>query len=183
MSRRKQLDKKFNDLSLKMQFFCISPDKDVYKDICNLTRIKMDIGDAFDIWKISVNHKHHYEDLGDEYDNVRTKLLKKLSEKTTASNVDNIWYMFFATGDTNLLVKLYEAFGNTTIPVDKREIFMDQWIQFKLEYKRKISDILTKDVSNTISMINPDLQRILDDFKQIDKMIETIETNDPKTTY
>lgn len=126
--------KDFERCSLNMQFYCLDPDPKKYEEICKFTRIKMDIGESFDVWKKSADGNHN---------EIRNSLLKKLKTNPTPQIVDNVWYMFFATGDTDLLIQLYEACGSN-ISKKNSEMFMDMFIQFTLEYKKRINQMKEK---------------------------------------
>jgi hypothetical protein len=142
-----------------MQFYCLDPDKKKYDEICNFTRIKMDVGDSFKIWKMSV-------DQDSDYQKERDRLLKKLVTSPTPSTVDAVWYMFFATGDTNLLLPLYEVCGHRSISADNSKMFMDMHIQFLLEYKKRIDKLKEKDP------IEPHIAKIIKGLSIVDKIIE-----------
>mgnify|MGYP003390988919 CR=1 FL=1 len=153
--------KDFERCSLNMQFYCLDPDPKKYAEICNFTRIKMDIGESFNVWKKCVDG---------EYNDIREQILSKLTTNPTPSVVDCVWYMFFATGDTNLLISLYEVCGHESISKRNSEMFMDMYIQFTLEYKKRIDKI--KESSNNME---PHIEKIIKGFAIVDKIIEQYE--------
>lgn len=166
----KKMKQQFEELSLKMQFFCLSPNEEVYRKICANKKIQIDIGNAFEAWRMAVNVKHKYDEVDiHEFRQLLDKLYRSAFEHAKASTVDSIWYMFFATGDVNILQGLYPALGDTKLPKKTRETFTDQWIQFCSEYKKKITNML-KEPNETVDVRN--LKHILSGFDLLDQMIE-----------
>lgn len=158
MSRSIEKRKKdFERCSLNMQFYCLNPDVKKYEEICNFTRIKMDIGEAFNVWKHCVDG---------EYDNIKQHMLAKLISSPTPSNVDCVWYMFFATGDTSLLLSLYEVCGHKNISDKDSKMFMDMYIQFKFEYKKRLDKIKESGEEK------PHIEKMIKGLAIVDKIVE-----------
>lgn len=161
MSRKSGLEKRKKDFercSLNMQFYCLDPDPKKYEEICNFTRIKMDVGESFNIWKKCVDG---------EYNDIRQQMLTKLISSPTPSTVDCVWYMFFATGDTNLLLSLYEVCGHKNLSEKDSKMFMDMYIQFTFEYKKRLDKI-----KESPEKLTPNNEKMIKGFAIVDKIVE-----------
>ena len=158
---KKHSSKDFERCSLNMQFYCIDPDKKKYDEICGYTKIKFDIGTSFDVWKKAVEQ--------DGYEEMKESLLNKLEKHPTPTVVDNVWYMFFATGDTSLLLKLYKVGSHPEISKDNAEMYMDMFIQFTAEYKKKLESPKLQDSQE------PHIIKLRKGLMIVDKIVDDLQ--------
>lgn len=192
MSRIKSLKAKKETLILQMQFFCLDPQFKIFEDICN-SNLRHE-GKFFDMWKMAALatygqiwleqefldnfenkyglHKSNLYEFRDNYIKLKKELFERVGVKPTASNIDVLWYLYFASGDANIILHAFKAGGNTDIKNALRETIIDMYIRFSDEYRKKIDYI--KSLPNYISgheIGSEMLQKIIKNFDTIEKII------------
>ena len=192
MSRKSKLQamkKKTETLTLQMQFFCLDPKFEIFEEICksNLSRKGRD----FDLWKMAALVTYGAQWIKDEYLNeennyygaeklfeyevefgaIKKKLLDQIAKNPTTSKIDQVWYMYFASGDANLILHVFKAAGNETTKIHLKEIIIDNYVQFTMEYERKIKEICDNNAYITGHQIGAD--RLLQTIKSF-RTVQTI---------
>lgn len=151
---RKQLE---TDV-LRMQFFCLDPKWENFRDICANRKLVMEQGDNFDVWKVAAistfgkqwNSIYGEETTGlnpvaldsarSKYHNYIKTISSRLLVRPTRGNLDKMWYFFFATGDINFLRTCFETAGNTRCNGDLRDVAIEMFETFRKEYIKKAAE-------------------------------------------
>ena len=200
MSKLKQIQQKHETLTLQMQFFCLDPQYQIFQEICESKRL-IKAGKHADIWKLAVLDTYadkwleegymdrdnanldEMDELTKKFETEKNKLLKRVQEKPTNSNIDQLWYLFFATGKAGLLVHIYKAMGNSSANERLQNNMADMYIQFTMEYRKKIQEI----------EINPSFVRqhqigalhfhdLISNFKSIMKVLDAKQSQTPASS-
>jgi hypothetical protein len=150
MSKIAEIKKQHETLILQMQFFCLDPKYEIYQKICNS---KLSTEPYFLFWKTAVLATYGPRWLEDKtidilddnitevYKTMRETLIKQISKRPTSTKIDNLWYLYFASGESNLLLHAFKAGGNTDINIELRNTIIDMYVEFIIEYRRKIAEI------------------------------------------
>jgi hypothetical protein len=167
--------KKLETLTLQMQHFCLDPKWTIYNEITKSTRLKNEQG-AYDAWKLAVLATYGttwalpktivesaIEDFNDTYRRVSARLLIKPSP----TNLDNMWYIFFATGNKKHLKEAFEVAGNETSSNKLKNSALDMFQAIQNSYRDKI-----KKIKDNWNSIDPDFKKLpgltaFDEFQQV----------------
>jgi len=193
MSKLAELKQKMETLTLQMQFFCLDPQYQIFQEICKTRLIKA--GKYADIWKLAVLDTYgdkwleegyidrdetdldEMDKLTETFESAKDKLLTQVQKKPTRSNIDQLWYLFFATGKSSLLVHIYKAMGDDRVNKRFAEDMADMYINFTIEYRKKIQEIENKPQYISSHQIGPDHFRdLIKNFKAIMTVLELEQT-------
>lgn len=146
MSRIKKQNAKYQTLLLQMKFFCLDPQYAIFEEIIGCAKIKRE--PCFDVWKSAVlnlygpkwvenDHIQNYDSGGD----MKEKIIKKIAEKPTRLSIDRLWFLYFATGDSVLLLHALKVGGNKSASPATINVILDMHIYFMTKYAEKIEEI------------------------------------------
>ena len=140
----KLLKQRNEELILKMQFFCLNPEYEVFKKICESTWIQ-NTQDYFSEWKLACEVKYGFRKFtAMEITKNQAKIeewVNSMTGETTVRKIDKVWYVFFATGDYAVLEALYESCGSDKLSNLEMETVSDQFIMFIDKYQDKIKEV------------------------------------------
>lgn len=153
------MKKEVETLTLKMQFFHLDPSKTDYLNIIGNTKLCNEQSNIIDVWKnaclaeygetwglCGVSDITKAENLI-KYSNDIQNLLKRFEKRPTATLLDQIWYMFFATGNYNFLHIGYEAAGHPNSSNALRKDALTMFETIKEQYADKIATALQHDAN------------------------------------
>lgn len=178
-------------LVLRMQFFCLDPKYANYKEICANPKIQHDQSQYIDIWKLACLHQYgkfwnipetELIESETEFAKEMRKLSSRLLVQPTATNLDRMWYVFFATGDIGVLRAVFEVSGNDSAKKNLRIAASDQFANFRDEYRRRIQDALDRDPNYFRNHEIPihNTQTVFDRFQEeIDKATAKLDEDEP----
>ena len=199
MSRRCDMQKKLELDTLRMQMFYLEPYFEYFLEILDNTKLTQ--SSNIDCWKNAclaqygstwaVDYEHPI--LSDEsianaqewIQTMITKLQYRLKINPRAGSLDNMWYIFFATGDLGCLREVYQVGGSGgKIAV----IAVEQYQNFRNIYERKLKDVgldinVFKQLDDEISAamtqlrdaqtlgdpISPEMKKVLDADDGLDR--------------
>lgn len=108
MHRQSKHQKWVNWASEKMQVLCLDPRKSIFDEINRCENVKKEEGTNYNVWYISAYSAHpewnEYSESEQskkndvEFINYKMGLKNKIKKYCTKSNIENIWYMYCATG-------------------------------------------------------------------------------------
>ena len=155
MQRTKELQKRLNTLVLRMQFFCLDPQWNNFKDIGENAKVRLK--DEYDIWSMAAlsqyytEWKKHYDNelLADDlvdawktcFDTEYAKLMTNSMKKPTSMLVDKLWYVFFATGKYEHLENIFIVIGDSRINKTLAEILADQFATIMLQFNNTVEKL------------------------------------------
>lgn len=128
----------------RMSLFCLDPQASTLSDILADNKLKMKMGVLFDIWvsAVGVKYGNKWGIASDAtYEKTRTKILKKLQNTPKASTIDAVAQLFFATGDSTLLLRIFKVGGNMQASENIRKVAIDRYIGIVDEYTATIEKI------------------------------------------
>lgn len=141
-------------LLLRMQFFCLDPKYSNYCEIIEHRKIQSEQSAYIELWKLACIDR--YGKLWDidesevaSAQNRFAKEMRNLNARLLMSpssiNLDRMWFVFFATGDLNVLKAAFEVSGNNAAKSELRVAASDQFLNFRDAYLEKIDQALKKD--------------------------------------
>lgn len=193
-SKIDQLRKNVELLTLRMQFFHLDPKYENYKEITENVKLCNEQSNVIEVWKNACIAE--YGDIWDMFNPTFPKeqillkyaadiqrLMKRFEQRPTSTLLDQIWYIFFATGDYNFLRTGFEAAGHPNSSKGLREDALTMFETIKNQYSEKITEAKQHDpnyfVNSTISNVRNAPLRWEELDKEIQgKMTEIGETND-----
>lgn len=99
-------------LTRKMQFFCLLPRRQAYKEVCNSTILQNREWDNFQVWSQAVRkfygEQFPYPDFSvdverKKFNKMEKKILRSNENKAKSQTLDKLWYLFFASGEVKYL--------------------------------------------------------------------------------
>lgn len=152
------MKKEVETLTLKMQFFHLDPSKADYLKIVGNNKLCSEQSNIIDVWKNACLAE--YGDLWGLFENDTRKaenmlkysndiqnLIKRFEKRPTSTLLDQIWYMFFATGNYNFLHIGFEAAGHPNATIALRKDALSMFETIKEQYAEKITMALQHDVN------------------------------------
>lgn len=151
-----------------MQFFCLDPDYDKYKEIIENNSIKNEQSEFIELWKLACITQYgllwdlpneNIVDASQKFEKEMRNLYARLLMRPTATNLDRMWYVFFATGDINTLKAAFEVSGNESASQKLQIAASDQFANFRDAYKDKMQELLYQDPNycyNRVTVPNDD---------------------------
>jgi len=184
----KKIDKKINDLTLKMQFFCLDPNQQIYQEIVSSTKLKNVQSDVFEIWNLAVCTKYG-EELGlgaeeikkytEKFNRESKQISTLLLLRPTSRILDKMWYIFFATGELASLQAAFETAGNAKASKELKETSVKTFETVRDEYQQKIH--LAKSNKTPLTDYFHNVCETFDKFEEIlkkkTKEIEKLDSN------
>lgn len=182
MSRIKEIKQQHETLTLQMQFFCLDPQYSIYKSICDSRLSKEPYFEFWNIavlatygpqWKEEDTIQELDENIEQIYKSMKESLLKRVNKRPSSSKIDNLWYLYFASGESNLLLHAFKAGGNTDVSIDLRNTIVDMYVEFIIAYKRKIAEI--EELGNYITGHEVEAERLrktIGGFKIITDLVQ-----------
>lgn len=149
MSRVELFKKQLETLIARMDYFCLDPKLSNFIEICENTKLKNEQADVFETWRLAALNK--YGDAWEISDNENNKKLfskeyDKLSAvllmKPTKIALNKIWYVFYATGEYDSLLKAYQVSGSYKTNKELCELAADIFNKVRTNYIEKINNTI-----------------------------------------
>jgi hypothetical protein len=194
MSRVQETKQKLETLTLRMQFFCLDPKLENYREISNNTKLKNEQAELFDIWNWAVLAKYGkmwdlnqsiIQDAENKFQKESQKTVSMLLYRPTGRLLDKIWYIFFATGELNALQSAFEIAGNPKTSKELKENALKMFDTFHDEYRKRIIQTKTENPNffenHETREINSDPPALLSSqvFERFDELLKQ-KTNEIK---
>jgi hypothetical protein len=167
-SRRKngmvaQMKQLVNTLTLRMQFFHLDPQWKNFLEICDCTKLKSEQDHVYEYWRLgclTTYADYWIEQYGDElplltddaqadylekFTELEDKLIKKLTENPTSTALDQVWYLYFATGEYKYLKAAFEIAGHDKAKRNLRDDAIMMYATIDDQYFDKITEALDHD--------------------------------------
>lgn len=155
-----KLKQQTETLALRMQFFHLDPKWKDFLEICDCAKLRSD--PVFDIWRLGclttygvywVEQYYDHTMLDseardrylEEFTNLEEKLVKKLNTYPNSTALDQIWYLYFATGDYKYLKAAFEVAGHDKTKPGLREDAITMYSTIEEQYAEKITEALQHD--------------------------------------
>ena len=185
-------------LLLRMQFFCIDPKYSNYCEIIEHKKIQNEQSAYIDIWKLACITQYgilwnlpenEVAETRKKFEQEMRTLYARLLMRPTSTNLDRMWFVFFATGDINALKAAFEVSGNQSAKPDLQIAASDQFSNFRDEYRDQINNALEKDSEyfrkheTVVDLADDDnpmwqTQTVFDRFQeQIDAAMQQLDTS------
>ncbi len=138
-------------LALRMQFFHLDPKWTDFLEICDCVKLRSE--PVFDLWRLgclitygvdwveSDAREQHLE----EFTELEEKLIKKLNSYPNSTTLDQVWYLYFATGDYKYLKAAFEVAGHDKTKPGLREDAISMYSTIEEQYAEKIAEALQHD--------------------------------------
>lgn len=157
-----QLKQQTETLTLRMQFFHLDPKWKDFLEICDCAKLRNEQSHVYDIWRLgclvtySVYWVEHYcdhpllestaqEQHLEEFKDLEEKLIKKLNSYPSSTTLDQVWYLYFATGDYKYLKAAFEVAGHNKTKPGLREDAISMYSTIEEKYSEKINEALNHD--------------------------------------
>jgi len=152
MSKLAQMKKHVETLTLRMQFFHLDPKWDNFVEIIDNKKVCSEQYHVIELWKTAclMEYSEYWPDIADKFPNFNKeenllkysndvkKLLTRFEKRPTSNILDQIWYMYFATGDYNFLKKGFECAGYMAASPNLRDDAINMYETIKGQYLEKI---------------------------------------------
>ena len=157
-----QLKQQTETLTLRMQFFHLDPKWKDFLEICDCAKLRNEQSYVYDIWRLGclttygVYWVEQYCDHPmldpdarakylEEFTDLEEKLIKKLNSYPNSTALDQIWYLYFATGDYKYLKAAFEVAGHDKTKPGLREDAITMYSTIEERYAEKITEALQHD--------------------------------------
>jgi hypothetical protein len=153
-----QMKQQVETLTLRMQFFHLDPKWKNFLEICDCTKLQSEQGHVYDIWRLgclTTYADEWVEQYGDthelltpeaqerhmeEFMELEDKLQRKVSEYPNSTALDQVWYLYFATGEYIYLKTAFELAGHHRAKPGLREDAVVMYTTIKEQYADKIRE-------------------------------------------
>ena len=158
-----RMKKEVETQTLRMQFFHLDPKWKNFIEICECTKLKSEQAHVFDLWRLgclTTYEDEWIEQYGDthelltpeaqerhmeEFTELEEKLTRKVSEYPNTTALDQVWYLYFATGEYKYLKAAFELAGHNRAKPGLREDAIIMYTTIKEQYMDKIEDAVEHD--------------------------------------
>jgi hypothetical protein len=179
--------KKTEKLTLNMQFFCLDPRLENYREISSSTKLKNEQGDLYDIWNLAVLAKYGRDWNLDIENNKFKKESDKISSllllRPSSKLLDKMWYIFFATGEITVLQAAFEVAGNQKSSKELKDYALNMFETIREKYRevspaganifKRFDEILHQNTEKLKKMDHD----VLNDSDSIDRILSGSTTN------
>jgi len=167
MSRRRgaiaRMKQEVDTLTLRMQFFHLDPKWKNFLEICNNNKLKLDQSHVFEHWRLgclTTFHDYWVEQWGDthpllkeeveeeqilQFAALEEELNKRLAAAPKTTTLDQIWYMYFATGEYKYMKAAFEIAGHPRAKPGTRDDAIIMYTTIQEKYAEKIAEALDHD--------------------------------------
>jgi hypothetical protein len=150
------MKKHVETLALRMQFFHLDPKWDNFVEIIDNKKVCSEQGHVVELWKTAclMEYNQYWPEITDKFPNFNgpetllkysndvQKLMVKFEKRPTSTILDQIWYLYFATGDYNFLKKGFECAGYPAATRRLREDAISMYETIKDQYMDKIYETI-----------------------------------------
>lgn len=168
-----------------VQHFCLDPDYETFHTLRQNTRLKMELGEKYDVWENAVlaTYGPHWEKMGiastdlrltmaqERYETDAKRIHARLIVNPTGKIIDQSWYLFFATGKMQFMRDAFEVAGDEKVMRAIREETLKAFETIRDSYREKTAALLAKDpqhfAQHPLSALIEPNQRVFDDFQKI----------------
>jgi len=152
MSKVAQLKKQVEILTLRMKFFHFDPNWENFIEIIDNKKVCSEQGHVIELWKTAclMEYSEYWPNVAEKFPNFNKeenllkysndvqKLMARFEKRPTSYILDQIWYMYFATGDYNFLKKGFECAGYMAATPKLRNNAINMYETIKGEYLEKM---------------------------------------------
>jgi len=193
-SKIDQMRKNVETLTLRMQFFHLDPKYENYQEIVSNAKLCSEQSNVIDVWKNACLAE--YGEIWSVFSPTFPKeqnllkyaadiqrLMKKFEQRPTSTLLDQIWYIFFATGDYNFLRTGFEAAGHPNSTKALRDDALTMFETIREQYSEKITEAKQHDANYFVNSEIPNVRNAPLRWEELDKeihgkMTEIGEAND-----
>lgn len=130
------------DLIESAQSFCISPNRELFEAIDSNNSVKNSL-DEYATWRSAVEYMY-FEEWGleipetNDFENLQEKICEAADRKPNASHIQQLWNLYYATGEDKYLDLAFQVMGNPNITEGRRRKATDLYIATMILYKKKV---------------------------------------------
>jgi len=154
MSKLQQMKKQVNLLTLRMQFFHLDPKWENFVEIIENGKVCREQDHVMDLWKTAclMEYNQYWPEIANKfpdfdgpqtllkYSNNVQKLLVRFEKRPSSYVLDQVWYLYFATGNYNFLKKGFESAGYMAATNGFRNDAITMYEKIRDQYVDKISE-------------------------------------------
>lgn len=175
-------------LTMRMQFFHLDPKWHNFLEICEYKKIQIDQSHVMEIWKLgclitfcdewSEQYDHPWlnQDHWNNFKTLEQSIMRRAINRPNTTVLDQVWYLYFATGDYKYLKAAFEIAGNENAKADLRETAIEMYANIRERYLEKTADLPEHSYNwEKLNAVINDKKELVSSDEELTDLIEQIQ--------